>query len=197
MATTQIHQELRFDISNRIAALLAERDAAAAYNARFTAIGVPSTGDGGTACTNQLGVAVAALSELLSAAAGDPDFGGIAPVIAPLVSSSVSAPRDIGTGEDGGTITLRVASLLPFPSLKLRPVVTGSDVDLVPFIKSIEWSKSTSPFAGAVGVVSVGTIVIGGVTEALSGAYKVVVQNPLDLTSSAVVSADSIYLRAP
>ena len=198
MATSQIHHELRYDLSNRIGTLLAERESAAAYNARYTAIGVPSTtGDGGAACTNQLGVAVAALSELLSSAVGDPDFDGIAPVIAPLPTTTVGAPRDIGTGVDGVSLTIRVADLLPFPSVKLRPVVSGSDVDVVAFMSDIAWSKGTSPFTGATGVVSVGTFTISGVSATLSGAYRVVVQNPLDTTSTETVSSDTIYLTAP
>ncbi len=198
MATSQIHHEFRSDFPNRIAAFLKDRDAAAAANQRYTDIGVPpATGDGGVAATGQLAVAIAALAEVLSSAVGDGDFDGIAPVIAPLTSSTVGSPINIGTGVSGVNLTVRIANLLPFPSIALRPVGGGGDIDVLPFIKSTEWSKSTSPFAGAVGVVSVGTVTIGDVSTALSGGYRLVVQNPLDTTTVAVVSTDSVFLTAP
>lgn len=199
MATTQVHHEVRFDITSRISALLSERAVASTYATRYAAIGVPSaTGDGGVACTNQLGSVVSALTEVLSNTVGDADFGNIPPVICPLTSTTVSTPRNIGTDPNLGLLlTLRIANLLPFPSIKLRPFPTGVDVDMLPFIVSTVWTKETSPFPGAVGVVSVGNVTVDNVTVPLTGAYKVVVKNPLDTRTEEVVSTDVIYLTAP
>lgn len=193
MATTQTHHDIRHALSLGVAALITERASVAPAYSRYQSIGTPSVGDGGAAATAEFKVAVDALSEVLSDAVGDGDFGGINPVIGPLPASTVGAPLNANTGE----LTFKVANLLPFPALKLRPVGGGADVSIAAFIKSITFAKATNPFTGANGTLSVATVIVTGVSSALSGGYRLVVQNPLDTRSTEVVSSGVIYLTAP
>lgn len=197
MATNQTHHDIRYSLSQNITALLTERTNVAPDYARYLSIGTPSTGDGGAAATGEFKVAVDAVSELLSETVGDGDFGGIQPIIGPLPgNTSVSAtPLNVNTGE----LNVKVANLLPFPSIKVRPVGGGADVDISAFVKNVTFAKSTNPFPGAVGTLSVATVIITGVSSTLNnaGGYKLVVKNPLDLRSTEVVSVGTLYLTAP
>ena len=55
MAANQTHLDIRYDLTKRIATMLAEKDPLSASATRYTAIGTPAAaGDGGTTCTGQL-----------------------------------------------------------------------------------------------------------------------------------------------
>jgi hypothetical protein len=193
MATNQTHHDIRFDFTSRIASMLAERTSTAVQYQRYLDLGTPSTGDGGAACTGQLAAAVSALTEILSSTVGDPDFGAINPVIGYLPTNTATTPTNLGVS--GAGFSFKVAHLLPFPLIKLRPVVTGTDVNITANC-TFTWTKGTGIIASVAGVASVASVTIAGVTATLSGAYKIVVQNPLDTRSTEIVSTGSIFFTA-
>ena len=198
MAANQTHLDIRYDLTKRIATMLAEKDTLSASATRYTAIGTPATaGDGGTTCTGQLLDAVQALQELLDTAAGDPDFGGVAPVITGISPvGTAAAPTDIGPSKSSLRITVR--NLLPFPNVAIRPAAASdgtTDVDLTAFIASTTFSRVTDTSTGI--AYTVGSIILSDVTAAAftSGNYTLRVSNPLD-TNAAVATRAATYLAA-
>ncbi|MBP7620645.1 MAG: hypothetical protein KA745_06750 [Gemmatimonadales bacterium] len=198
MAANQTHLDIRYDLTNRIATMLQERDTLSASATRYAAIGVPSAvGDGGATCTGQLLDAVQAVQELLDTSAGDPDFGGIAPVITAITPvGTEAAPTNIGPSKSALRITVR--NLLPFPKVVIRPAAAGddsTDVDLTAFIASTTFSRVTDTTTGI--AYPVGVITLSDVTAAAftSGNYTLRVQNPLDTTAEVATRANT-YLAA-
>ena len=193
MSTNQTHHDIRYALTAQVASMVQEKAALAAGVARNTAIGDPSTGDGGVAATGQLAVAIDSLQELLDDAAGDPDFGGLAPVIQSLPKlGTVGSPINIGPS--GESFTFRVANLLPFPLVELDPVGAGSNINISQFC-SITWAKG--PFPGQATPVSIGTVTIRNVaTSVPAGQYTLRVSNPLDTGAAVAVSAQAYFTNS-
>lgn len=185
MALTQTHIDLRSSVSNKLIALAAEKAALADDVARNTAIGTISGGDGGAASTGEAAVVVAAFSELLSAAAGDADFGGVSPTF----NGTTITGGNVGTAKIAVAV---VADVLASPLVSLRPVIPGTDIDVSAWV-TVAATSSKVLADGLVhpqSTISLG-IIPAGATAAFNAAYKLVVENPLDLTSSETVSTGS------
>lgn len=195
MATNQTHHDLRHALTTTINAILVERESIAADAARYTAIGVPSVGDGGVAATGQLADAVEVLTEALDPASGDVDMDGLTPVFAAITqANTAAAPIDIGTSGTGKDLIVRVAHVLPFFLLEAVTEPGGVATNITAFA-TVTYAKTT--FTGLTGLVSVATITIRDVSATLaSGLYKLRLTNPLDAAAAAGLSGN-VYLVAP